>query len=201
MVSAYKDHRGRGEPCESSPWSTETDPRLCTETQELEGDIHLNGQLTTMNECIYRNMYRSRFVLLADVDQLLVPASNISLRPNMEDLQGQPPDAAVFLMETHHFPVTAGTTTPDHSTRRRAPEVDLLDYVYREPVQEDAIHSYKMVVNPWLVLQTDMFEVTQSYVDTVRVLSDVCKIMQVKEAQKGSWSNEQLVLNRGLWEF
>lgn len=58
-----------------------------------------------------------------------------------------------------------------------------------------------MVVNPRLVLQTAMFEVTQSYGDSVRVPSDVCKIMQVKEAQRESWTNEQLVLDRRLWEF
>ncbi|CAB1327589.1 unnamed protein product [Coregonus sp. 'balchen'] len=176
-------------------------PSTGWEAQELEGDIHLNGQLTIMNECIYRNMYRSRYVLLADVDQLLVPVSHSSLLPLMEDLQGQHPDAAVFLMETHLFPATAGTATPDHSAQRRAPGVDLLDYIYREPVLEDAFRSYKMVVNPRLVLQTAMFEVTQNYGDTVRVPSDVCKIMQVKKAQRESWTNEQLVLDRSLWEF
>lgn len=96
----------------------------------------------------------------------------------MEDLQGQHPDTAVFLMETHLFPATAAT--PDHSALRRAPEVDLQDYIYREPVQEDAFCSYKMMAYPRLVLQTDIFEVTQSYGDTVRVPSDVCKIMEVK---------------------
>ncbi|XP_055769657.1 uncharacterized protein LOC129845776 [Salvelinus fontinalis] len=176
-------------------------PSTGWKAQELEGDIHLNGQLTIMNECIYRNMYRSRYVLLADVDQLLVPASHSSLLPLMEDLQGQHPDAAVFLMETHLFPATAGTATQDHSARRRAPGVDLLDYVYRELILEDAFRSYKMVVNPRLVLQTAMFEVTQSYGDSVRVPSDVCKIMQVKEARRESWTNEQLVLDRRLWEF
>ncbi|XP_045567784.1 uncharacterized protein [Salmo salar] len=79
--------------------------------------------------------------------------------------------------------------------------VDLLDYVYRELVLEEDFRSYKMVVNPRLVLQTAMFEVTQSYGDSVRVPSDVCKIMQVKEAQRESWTNEQLVLDRRLWEF
>ncbi|XP_045555256.1 uncharacterized protein isoform X2 [Salmo salar] len=123
---------------------------------ELEGDIPLNSQLTIMNECIYMNMYRSRYVLLADVDQLLVPASHSSLLPLMEDLQGQHPDTAVFLMETHSRYCNARPFRTEE-----------------ELVLEEDFRSYKMGFNPRLVLQTAMFEVTQSYGYSVRVPSDV----------------------------
>ncbi|XP_034145566.1 uncharacterized protein LOC105005813 isoform X1 [Esox lucius] len=174
-------------------------PATGWELEELEGDIHLNGQLTIMNECIYRNMYRSRYVLLADVEQLLVPVAHNSLRPLMEGLQGQHPDAAVFLMETHLFPATAGKA--GLSAQSRALGVNLLDYVYREPLEEDDFRSHKMVVNPRKVLQTAIFEVTQSYGDTVRVPFDLCKIMQVTEAPRENWTKDQLVLDRSLWKF
>ncbi|KAJ8003892.1 hypothetical protein DPEC_G00153110 [Dallia pectoralis] len=164
--------------------------------EDQEGDIHLNGQLTIMNECIYRNMYQSQYVLLADVEQVLVPAAHNSLRPLMEDLQGQNPDATVFLMETHLFPAAAR-----QSAHSKALGVDLLDYVYKEPLEEDDFRSHKMVVNPRKVMRTAIFDVTQSDGDTVMVSPDLCKIMQVKEASKERWIDDQLVLDLSLWQF
>ncbi|KAG7246446.1 hypothetical protein CRUP_014978 [Coryphaenoides rupestris] len=74
----------------------------------IRKNIHLNGQLSVMNECVYRSMYTSRYVLLADVNQLLVPYQHSSLRPLVEELQGRHPQASVFRvyrepMEEHDF--------------------------------------------------------------------------------------------------
>lgn len=174
-------------------------------SQELNGNIHLNGQLSVMNECIYRNMYSSQYVLLADVDQLFIPYKHISLRTLMVGLQAQHPEASVFQVETHVFPLTAAMS---YSTRpsgepelKRMPVVDILKYVYREPIQGDDFRSYKMVVNPRLVVQTAMFEVLKNYGKTVKVPSDVCKVMEVKEHQGENTATEHLVLDKRLWDF
>jgi hypothetical protein len=36
-------------------------------------EIHYFGQLAAVNDCLYRNLYRSTFVLFADVDEVVVP--------------------------------------------------------------------------------------------------------------------------------
>ncbi|XP_023273603.1 uncharacterized protein LOC111663564, partial [Seriola lalandi dorsalis] len=43
------------------------------------GDVHYFGQLTTLNECIYRSMTRSRYVLLNDIDEIIMPYQHNNL--------------------------------------------------------------------------------------------------------------------------
>ncbi|XP_025083341.1 uncharacterized protein LOC112557596 isoform X2 [Pomacea canaliculata] len=60
-------------------------------------DIHYFGQLANIQDCIYRNLHVSRFVMFGDVDEILVPRSTSSLltlawmwlvgRPNCGSLQ------------------------------------------------------------------------------------------------------------------
>lgn len=38
-----------------------------------EPEIHYFGQVAALNDCIYRNMFRSRFVVLTDLDEIVVP--------------------------------------------------------------------------------------------------------------------------------
>lgn len=55
------------------------------------GDIHYFGQLTTLNECIYRSMERSRYVLLNDIDEIIMPYQHDNLKSLMDELQKQHP--------------------------------------------------------------------------------------------------------------
>lgn len=39
------------------------------------GDLHYFGQIPALNDCVYRYMYRSRYVALQDIDELILPQS------------------------------------------------------------------------------------------------------------------------------
>ena len=56
------------------------------------GDVHYFGQLTTLNECIYRSMQRSRYVLLNDIDEIIMPYQHENLTSLMNMLQQQHPN-------------------------------------------------------------------------------------------------------------
>ncbi|KAG1973994.1 glycosyltransferase family 92 protein [Pimephales promelas] len=71
-----------------------------------KGDIQYYGQLVTLNECIYRHMYQSRYVLLNDIDEIIMPYKHSNLPLLMEDLQSAHPNVGVFLIENHIFPKT-----------------------------------------------------------------------------------------------
>ena len=165
----------------------------------IQEDIHLNGQLSVMNECVYRNMYTSRYVLLADVNQLLVPYEHSSLRALVEELQAQHPQAAVFRVETHMFPSTRATP----KGAQAMPGLDLLEQVYREPIGEHDFRSFKMVVNPRLVVQTAAFEVLKNYGETVGVPSSMARVMQVKPPTEnnGDTNGMNLVHDSRIGEF
>jgi len=168
----------------------------------IRENIHLDGQLSVMNECVYRNMYTSRYVLLADVNQLLVPYQHSSLRPLVEELQARHPQASVFRVETHLFSSTRSGGTPKGSMQAH-PGQDLMEQVYREPMEEHDFRSHKMVINPRLVVQTAMFEVLKNYGETVDVPSSMCLVMQVKphEESKEDSNGKSLVLDTRIREF
>lgn len=42
-------------------------------------EVHYYGQLAALNDCMYRNLYRSTFVLFADLDEIVVPRDNLSI--------------------------------------------------------------------------------------------------------------------------
>lgn len=67
---------------------------------EHGGDVHYFGQLTTLNECIYRSMERSRYVLLNDIDEIIMPYQHKDLMSLMNTLQNQNPNVTFF---SKHF--------------------------------------------------------------------------------------------------
>ncbi|KAF7695148.1 hypothetical protein HF521_006871 [Silurus meridionalis] len=71
-----------------------------------KGDIQYYGQLVTLNECIYRQMYESKYVLLNDIDEIIMPYKYANLTLLMEALQQEHNDVTVFLIENHIFPKT-----------------------------------------------------------------------------------------------
>lgn len=56
------------------------------------GDVHYFGQQTSLNDCIYRSMDRSRYVLLNDIDEIIMPYQHSGLAPLMDMIQQQHPD-------------------------------------------------------------------------------------------------------------
>ncbi|KAK5886563.1 hypothetical protein CesoFtcFv8_017586 [Champsocephalus esox] len=56
------------------------------------GDVHYFGQMTTLNECIYRSMERSHYVLLDDIDEIIMPYKHNNLMSLMDMLQKQQPN-------------------------------------------------------------------------------------------------------------
>lgn len=56
------------------------------------GDVHYFGQQTSLNDCIYRSMTRSRYVLLNDIDEIIMPYQHSGLAPLMDTIQQQHPD-------------------------------------------------------------------------------------------------------------
>nr|XP_020442583.1 uncharacterized protein LOC109952071 [Monopterus albus] len=113
------------------------------------GDVHYFGQLTTL-KCIYRSMKRSRYVLLNDIDEIIMPYQHNDLMGLMNMFQQQHPDAGVFLIENHFFP----RNPFDKSANRMMPQwrgvpgFNILEHIYRKEPDRTINHSYKMIVKP-----------------------------------------------------
>ncbi|KAK2810258.1 hypothetical protein Q5P01_000423 [Channa striata] len=114
------------------------------------GDVHYFGQLTTLNECIYRSMDRSRYVLLNDIDEIIMPYQHRDLKGLMDMLQQKHPNTGVFLIENHIFP-----KKPLEENKKGplpqwkgVPGYNILEHIYREEPDRNIYHPHKMIVQP-----------------------------------------------------
>ncbi|CAN9502439.1 unnamed protein product [Ophioblennius macclurei] len=166
------------------------------------GDIHYFGQMTTLNECIYRNMERSRYVLLHDMDEIVMPYQYNNLAPLMETLQKQNPDTGVFLIENHIFPKTLF----DPSKRFHLPQwdgvpgVNILEHIHKEEPDRKIYHPYKMIIRPRTVEQTSVHEVLKASSKSFKVPPDVCRIIHTRLSLRES-SYRDFKIDKRLWDF
>uniref|UniRef100_A0A8C6NUA1 Glycosyltransferase family 92 protein n=1 Tax=Nothobranchius furzeri TaxID=105023 RepID=A0A8C6NUA1_NOTFU len=170
---------------------------------EHGGDIHYFGQLTTLNECIYRSMERSRYVLLNDIDEIVMPYKHDNLMSLMDTLQPQHPDVGVFQIENHIFPKNHYEPSGKfHLPQwRGVPGINILEHIYREDPARNIYHPYKMIVQPRMVEQTSVHEVLKYFGQTYRVPLEVCRLIHVRVALRGSLTLEQLNVDKRLWDF
>ncbi|XP_012708026.3 uncharacterized protein LOC105917700 [Fundulus heteroclitus] len=170
---------------------------------EHGGDIHYFGQLTTLNECIYRSMERSRYVLLNDIDEIIMPYQEDSLKSLMDRLQTQFPNVGVFLIENHifpkkHFEPSGKFHLPQWNG---VPGINILEHIYREEPDRKIYHPYKMLVQPRMVEQTSVHSVLKFFKQDYKVPPDVCRIVHVRVALRKSLKLEELKVDSRLWDF
>ncbi|XP_047466898.1 uncharacterized protein LOC125023587 [Mugil cephalus] len=170
---------------------------------EYGGDLHYYGQLTTLNECIYRSMERSRYVLLNDIDEIIMPYQHNDLMSVMNTLEQQYPHAGVFQIENHifpkkHFEPQGKFNLPQWNG---VPGVNILEHIYREEPQRNIYHPYKMIVKPKMIEQTSVHDVLKNYGQRNIVSPQLCRIIHVRVALQGSLTMEQLHEDKRLWDF
>uniref|UniRef100_A0A3Q1I555 Glycosyltransferase family 92 protein n=1 Tax=Anabas testudineus TaxID=64144 RepID=A0A3Q1I555_ANATE len=166
------------------------------------GDLHYYGQLVTLNDCIYRSMDRSRYVLLNDIDEIIMPYQHDNLKSMMDMLQQQHPDAAMFHIESHVFPYkffTKGKDTP-LPRWRGVPGFNILERIVREDPDKNIFNPRKMIIQPRLVEQTSVHDVLKMFGRKYKVPMDVCRMIHCPTGPQ----NERLFSQHKdtrLWDF
>ncbi|XP_040915877.1 uncharacterized protein LOC121196807 [Toxotes jaculatrix] len=167
------------------------------------GDMHYFGQLATLNECIYRSMDRSRYVLLNDIDEIIMPYQHDDLMSVMNTLQQQHPNAGVFLIENHIFP-----KKPFEESKRGplphwrgVPGFNILEHIYREEPDRNVYHPYKLIVQPRSVEQTSVHEVLKMFGEKFKVPLEVCRIIHSPISTPVQRPVEQMHVDTRLWDF
>ncbi|XP_052419817.1 glycosyltransferase family 92 protein [Carassius gibelio] len=168
-----------------------------------KGDIQYYGQLVTLNECIYRHMYQSKYVLLNDIDEIIMPYKHATLQSLMEDLQSAHPSIGVFLIENHIFPKTQFEESGKFKRAEwnNIPGVNIMEHIYREPSRKNIYNPTKMIVNPRKVQQTSVHSPLKHFRGSVLVPFNVCRIVHVRVPLQGSLTKEQLVVDKRVWDF
>uniref|UniRef100_A0A673N428 Glycosyltransferase family 92 protein n=1 Tax=Sinocyclocheilus rhinocerous TaxID=307959 RepID=A0A673N428_9TELE len=168
-----------------------------------KGDIHYYGQLVTLNECIYRHMYQSKYVLLNDIDEIIMPYKHASLPSLMEDLQSAQPNIGVFLIENHIFPKTQFEESGKFKRAEwnNIPGVNIMEHIYREPDRKNIYNPTKMIVNPRKVQQTSVHSSLKNTGGSFLVPFNVCRIVHVRVPLQGHLTKEQLFVDKRVWDF
>ncbi|XP_037602559.1 glycosyltransferase family 92 protein F13G3.3-like, partial [Sebastes umbrosus] len=170
---------------------------------EHGGDVHYFGQLATLNECIYRSMDRSRYVLLNDIDEIIMPYQHNNLMSLMDMLQQQHPNTGVFLIQTHFFPKKHFEPSGRFHLPQwnKVPGVNILEHIYREDPDRHEYMPHKMIVRPRLVEQTSVHDVLKTLGERFIVPMDVCRIIHVRTSKRGPLMLQQLNEDKRLWDF
>lgn len=141
-------------------------------------DIGYYGQLATLNDCMYRNMYRSKYVILIDLDEIILPFKHPDWTSMMDGLQKQHPDVGAFLFENHIFPKHVFSPIEGFNTSswEAVPGVDILKHIHREPDRKDYFNARKMILNPRKVVQISVHSVLKAYKNSLKVPLNVALV-------------------------
>ncbi|XP_051965267.1 glycosyltransferase family 92 protein F13G3.3-like [Xyrauchen texanus] len=167
------------------------------------GDLHYYGQLTTLNECIYRHMYQSKYVLLNDIDEIIMPYKHVNLPSLMEDLQSAHPSVGVFLIENRIFPKTQFEDSEKYKRPEwnNVPGINIMEHIYREPDRKNVFNPTKMIVDPRKVEQISVHSSLKYFGYTYHVPFDVCMIVHVRVPLQRHLTREQLIVDKRVWDF
>ncbi|KAI4896689.1 hypothetical protein NFI96_029402 [Prochilodus magdalenae] len=171
--------------------------------REFSGELHYYGQLVTLNECIYRHMYQSRYVLLNDIDEIIMPYQHRNLPSLMQSLQLMDDSVGVFLIQNPIFPYTQfeDTGTFKRPQWEDIPGVNIMEHIYREPDRMFVFNPRKMIINPRKVVQTSVHYTLINLANVYKVPFELCHIVHVRVPLQGSLSKQQLIVDNRVWDF
>ncbi|XP_076857532.1 uncharacterized protein LOC143511777 [Brachyhypopomus gauderio] len=190
---------------EINPWPIHNflEPSKGWRYEEHPGDVHYYGQQATLNDCVHRNRHRSRYVLLNDADEIIMPYRHASLHQLMDELQKRQPYAATFIFQTHVFSKNVARRSDrfDLPQWRHVPGVNILRHIHREPIRWSVNNPSKMIVNPRKVTQTSVHRVIKSSGGTFWVPNYLAIVLHTAKPQEPGLPFDELIMDMRIWEF
>ncbi|KAJ8369347.1 hypothetical protein SKAU_G00093750 [Synaphobranchus kaupii] len=150
------------------------------------GDLHYYGQIPALNDCLYRYMYRTKYVALHDIDELILPLQVEDWNQLLERLEQKYSRDKGFEFENHVFPISVS----DESNKYRPQEwekvqgVNVLEHIFREPNIPNRFNNFKVITNPRLVFETTVHGFLHSLHGSVRVSPNEAHLYHVKKGAK-----------------
>ncbi|XP_073398842.1 uncharacterized protein [Dendrobates tinctorius] len=169
----------------------------------LDSEIGYYGQIASLNDCMYRNMFTSEYVFLNDIDEIIIPVKYWDWPTLMRNLQKRYPYTSVFRFENHVFPSTVRAS--EFNLWNHIPGDNILQHSYREPSDNMSIKPQKMIINPRKVIQTLIHSVAKTRGNSTNVSRQLailfhCKKKRNKAILEKDWIKDDIILryNRSL---
>ncbi|KAM5146814.1 beta-1,4-galactosyltransferase galt-1-like [Mantella aurantiaca] len=162
---------------------------------EHPGDLHYYGQTAALNDCIYRNRYRTKYIALNDIDELILPIVHKDWPEMIDSLLRIDPTSSIFIFENHVFPTTlrdkSNPLTP--SDWASVPGLNILQHIYREPNRPSEINPTKMILNPRNVVQTSVHVPLEFVGEQYEVPGDIAKLCHYREPKQKDLEKDLLI--------
>ncbi|XP_073514022.1 uncharacterized protein [Phyllobates terribilis] len=165
----------------------------------LTSQLGYFGQTATLNDCIYRNMYRSRYVLLNDMDEIIIPIKHWDWTSMMADLQNQLPSTSVFCIENHVFPTDIKESRFD--LWNDVPGTNILKHLFREPIDKTVFNDRKLIVNPRHVFQTSIHSVLKLKGTSRNLPQNVAITFHCTRSRRPNMPQEHLIRDQTLRRY
>ncbi|KAM4709075.1 beta-1,4-galactosyltransferase galt-1-like [Discoglossus pictus] len=157
------------------------------------------GQTATLNDCIYRNMYKSKYVLLNDIDEIILPVKHQDWMSLMSSLQQQYPSTGVFRFENHVFPTHV--ISPNGDMWSGIPGVNILLHTYREPLIPNAFNDRKMIVDPRQVFQTSIHSTLKADGNSTDVPFSYAFTLHYRKTRRPDLAKDSLIKDNIIWRY
>ncbi|KAM4054219.1 beta-1,4-galactosyltransferase galt-1-like [Anomaloglossus baeobatrachus] len=168
-------------------------------TAGLNSQIGYYGQTAALNDCIYRNMYRSKYVLLNDIDEIILPVTHWNWTSLMADLQRQFPSTSVFCIENHVFPKNMNESGFDLWTD--VPGTNILNSLLREPINWSIFNDRKLIINPRDVFQTSIHSVLKSKGQSTNLRQNLAITFHCTKSKRPNLPQGHLIMDQTLRRY
>ncbi|KAE8582296.1 hypothetical protein XENTR_v10020064 [Xenopus tropicalis] len=176
----------------SDAWHHDMDPK---------NEIGYYGQVAALNDCLYRNMYKTKYLTFNDIDEIILPRIHTDWNEMMETLQKEHPDKSVFLIENHFYPIHLTDHTFDNAFPKDVPGRNILQYIYYEPEQPNVYNNHKMIVNPRKVIQMSVHFSLKIYGGILDVANHIAGLHHSREAKQPNLPFTSLIRDTTLWKY
>ncbi|XP_038140774.1 uncharacterized protein LOC119783362 isoform X1 [Cyprinodon tularosa] len=133
------------------------------------GDLHYFGQIPALNDCLYRNMYKSKYVALHDIDELILPQTVKSWMELLPLLEKKYSPKKCYKFQNNVFPNNVSLPSPKDQNLPKmdhwkgVPGVNILAHLHQEPITKEMQHfKFKVIINPRDVYWVSVHDVLKS---------------------------------------
>ncbi|XP_068129113.1 beta-1,4-galactosyltransferase galt-1-like [Hyperolius riggenbachi] len=165
----------------------------------LASEIGYYGQTAALNDCLYRNMFRSSYVLLNDIDEIILPVTDRNWPSLMKRLQRDYPNASVFHSENHIFSTSVNTSEFD--LWPNIPGVNILRHPFRQPIDWKLFNDRKMIVNPRKIFQTSIHSALKFKGRSINLPANMTITFHCTNKQIKDIPPEKLIRDNLLWRY
>ncbi|KAM4019465.1 beta-1,4-galactosyltransferase galt-1-like [Anomaloglossus baeobatrachus] len=171
--------------------------------QNMNKEIQIGyyGQLLALNDCVYRNMYRSRYVTLNDMDEIILPRIHKTWDEMMVDLEKKYPNTAVYLIKNYYYP---NNITDPHFQRafpNNVPGTNILQLIHYEPEIPHVSNNQKLIVNPREVVQVSVHSALRAYQETVFVPDNIVSLHHGRTSLHENLPQKSLIRDTTIWKY